>query len=55
MANGYSYALTMDADFSHPPKCLPAMVAGMNPADGPSVDVMIGSHTFPAEALKAGR
>ena len=37
LANGYGYVLTMDADFSHPPKCLPAMMAGMNPAGGSSV------------------
>ena len=34
LANGYSFVLTMDADFSHPPKCLPAMIAGMDPENG---------------------
>lgn len=36
--NGYDFLLTMDADFSHPPDKLPALLAGM--ADH---DVMIGS------------
>jgi dolichol-phosphate mannosyltransferase len=52
LANGYSYALTMDADFSHPPKCLPAMIAGMNPENGPSVDVMIGSRYVPGGGVE---
>ncbi len=50
--NGYDYVLTMDADFSHPPKCLPAMLAGMNPANGPSVDVMIGSRYIPGGGVE---
>ena len=33
----------MDADFSHHPRYLPALLAGMNPTDRPPVDVMIGS------------
>jgi dolichol-phosphate mannosyltransferase len=41
--HGYRYVLNMDADFSHQPKYLPALLAGMEPADGPAVDVMIGS------------
>ncbi|MCE5301865.1 MAG: polyprenol monophosphomannose synthase [Planctomycetaceae bacterium] len=41
--HGYRYVLNMDADFSHPPKYLPALLAGMDPPDGPPVDVMIGS------------
>jgi dolichol-phosphate mannosyltransferase len=36
--HGYDYYLNLDADFSHPPRFIPALVAGM--AD---VDVMIGS------------
>ena len=35
---GYDLVVNMDADFSHPPQCIPAMVAGMDRAD-----VMIGS------------
>jgi dolichol-phosphate mannosyltransferase len=39
--HGYQYVLNMDADFSHHPRHLPALVAGME-ADG-GADVMIGS------------
>ncbi len=52
LANGYGYVLTMDADFSHSPKCLPAMTAGMNPAGGSSVDVMIGSRYIPGGGVE---
>jgi len=52
LAKGYSYVLTMDADFSHPPKCLPAMIAGMNPENGSSVDVMIGSRYVPGGGVE---
>ncbi len=36
--NGYDYFLNLDADFSHPPRFIPAILAGMENAD-----VMIGS------------
>ena len=29
--HGYRYVLNMDADFSHQPKYLPALLAGMDP------------------------
>ena len=45
--NGYRYMLNMDADFSHQPKYLPALLDGMDPPGGPSVDVMIGSRYVP--------
>ena len=38
MANGYDYLQNMDADFSHPPRYLPGILAGMS-----KYDVMIGS------------
>lgn len=41
--NGYEYVLNLDADFSHPPRYLPDLLAGMEPEGGPPVDVMIGS------------
>jgi dolichol-phosphate mannosyltransferase len=41
--HGYDYVLNLDADFSHHPRYLPAMLAGMDPPAGPAVDVMIGS------------
>ena len=44
---GYKYVLNMDADFSHPPRYLPDLLSGMEPQDGPAVDVMIGSRYVP--------
>jgi dolichol-phosphate mannosyltransferase len=40
--HGYDYFLNMDADFSHHPRYLPAMLAGMK-----QHDVMIGSRYIP--------
>ena len=40
---GYKHVLNMDADFSHHPRYLPAMIAGMDPPDAEPIDVMIGS------------
>ena len=45
--HGYRYMLNMDADFSHPPKCLPELIAGMDPPGGEAKDVMIGSRYIP--------
>jgi dolichol-phosphate mannosyltransferase len=45
--HGYKYVLNMDADFSHHPRYLPAMIAGMDPPQGPDRDVMIGSRYVP--------
>jgi dolichol-phosphate mannosyltransferase len=45
--HGYEYVLNMDADFSHHPRYLPAMIAGMEPPKGPPVDVTIGSRYIP--------
>jgi len=41
--HGYTHVLNMDADFSHHPRHLPALLAGMQPAGREPVDVMIGS------------
>ncbi len=42
--HGYEFVLNMDADFSHPPRYLPALLAGMQATvEQPAVDVMIGS------------
>ena len=49
---GYRYVLNMDADFSHQPKYLPALLAGMEPPDGPPVDVMIGSRYVPGGGIE---
>jgi dolichol-phosphate mannosyltransferase len=51
LSEGYANVLTMDADFSHPPKCLPAMVAGMDRKDQP-IDVMIGSRYVPGGGVE---
>jgi dolichol-phosphate mannosyltransferase len=40
---GYQFVLNMDADFSHQPKYLPALLSGMDPPNGLPMDVMIGS------------
>jgi dolichol-phosphate mannosyltransferase len=42
MEHNYDYFLNMDADFSHHPRYLPALVAGMS-----RYDVMIGSRYVP--------
>ncbi len=49
---GYRHLLNMDADFSHDPRHLPALVAGMDPPDGPPVDVMIGSRYVPGGGIE---
>ena len=50
--HGYKCVLNMDADFSHQPKYLPDMLDGMQPADGPAVDVMIGSRYIPGGGVE---
>jgi dolichol-phosphate mannosyltransferase len=42
MQHGYDYFMSMDADYSHHPRYLPAMVAGMK-----NHDLMIGSRYIP--------
>lgn len=48
--HGYGYVLNMDADFSHHPRHLPAILAGMQASD--RVDVMIGSRYIPGGAIE---
>lgn len=50
--HGYRYVVSMDADFSHHPRYLPDLVAGMDPSDGPPVDVMIGSRYVPGGGIE---
>lgn len=50
--HGYKQMLNMDADFSHHPRYLPALIAGMDPRDGPPVDVMIGSRYVPGGGME---
>jgi dolichol-phosphate mannosyltransferase len=42
----------MDADFSHHPRYVKAILAGMDAADGPGVDVMIGSRYIPGGGIE---
>jgi len=49
---GYDYVLNMDADFSHHPRYLPDLIAGMEGPDGPKVDVMIGSRYIPGGGVE---
>ncbi len=48
----YRYVLNMDADFSHHPRYLPDLIAGMAPDGGPAVDVMIGSRYVPGGGVE---
>lgn len=50
--HGYRYVLNMDADFSHRPKYLPAMLAAMEPAAGPPVDLAVGSRYVPGGGVE---
>ena len=50
--HGYQFVLNMDADFSHQPKYLPALLDGMDPPGGPPVDVMIGSRYIPGGGVE---
>ena len=44
---GYDYFLNLDADFSHPPRFIPALLAGMR-----ENDVMIGSRYIPGGGVE---
>jgi dolichol-phosphate mannosyltransferase len=51
--HGYQYLLNMDADFSHHPRYLPALLSGMeNPDGAPRADVMIGSRYVTGGAIE---
>jgi dolichol-phosphate mannosyltransferase len=47
IAHDYDYMLNMDADFSHHPRYIQAILGGMEPTDGPPRDCMIGSRYVP--------
>jgi dolichol-phosphate mannosyltransferase len=49
IAHQFDYLLNLDADFSHPPRFIPALLAGM--ADH---DVMIGSRYVPGGGVEGG-
>jgi dolichol-phosphate mannosyltransferase len=46
---GYDFYVNMDADFSHPPRFIPDLIAGMS-----RVDVMIGSRYIPGGSVEGG-
>ena len=48
--HGYDYVLNMDADFSHHPRHIPAILAGIE--GPPAVDVMIGSRYVAGGAIE---
>ncbi len=50
--HNYRFVLNMDADFSHQPKYLPSLLAGMEPPGRPAVDVMIGSRYIPGGGVE---
>jgi len=50
--HGYSFVLNMDADFSHHPRHVPALLAGMLPDGAAAVDVMIGSRYVAGGAIE---
>jgi dolichol-phosphate mannosyltransferase len=45
--NGFDYLLNLDADFSHPPRFIPALLSGMQ-----DHDVMIGSRYVPGGGVE---
>ena len=50
--SGYRYLVNTDADFSHHPRYLPDLIAGMDPPGGPPIDVMIGSRYIPGGGIE---
>ncbi len=50
--NGYQFVLNMDADFSHSPQYVPALLAGMDPPGEPPADVTIGSRYVPGGGVE---
>jgi dolichol-phosphate mannosyltransferase len=48
----YRYLVNLDADFSHPPRYLPQLLARMEPAEGPGADVAIGSRYVPGGGIE---
>ena len=49
VGNQYDYLLNLDADFSHPPRFIPALLEGMR-----DHDVMIGSRYVPGGGVEGG-
>jgi dolichol-phosphate mannosyltransferase len=51
MDNNYDWVVTMDADFSHHPRYLPAILGAAHDADNP-VDLVIGSRYVPTGGVE---
>jgi dolichol-phosphate mannosyltransferase len=49
IGRGYDYFINLDADFSHPPRFIPALLDGMD-----RYDVMIGSRYVPGGGVSGG-
>jgi dolichol-phosphate mannosyltransferase len=49
--NGYDYVVNIDADFSHHPRYLKAIVESMDPDGGQNKDVVIGSRYIPGGGI----
>jgi dolichol-phosphate mannosyltransferase len=55
IGRGYDYMVNLDADFSHPPRNLPQLIAGLAERDqhaGWRYDVMIGSRYVAGSAIE---
>lgn len=52
LEHGYDVAVNMDADFSHPPTALPALLAALEPAARHPADVAIGSRYVPGGRIE---
>ena len=48
----YDYVVTMDADFSHHPRYIPGLVAGLSNQSDPAPDVVIGSRYVPGGSIQ---
>jgi len=49
----YDFYINLDADFSHPPRFIPALLDGVTGTGGkPAVDVMIGSRYIPGGGVE---
>jgi len=48
----YDYVVTMDADFSHHPRYIPGLVAGLSNQPDPAPDVVIGSRYVPGGSIQ---
>ncbi|MCA9169051.1 MAG: polyprenol monophosphomannose synthase [Planctomycetales bacterium] len=52
LQHGYPVLATMDADFSHDPKFLPAMLQRLDDNDASMVDVVVGSRYVPGGGIE---